>query len=63
MIRLTREYMIDKLLQWNPHWSRATVQGWHYRQLCAVYAKERRKVVERLSRPQLEAAGQLRFPW
>lgn len=56
--------MIEKLLQWNPHWRKETVRGWHYRQLCAVYAKERSKVLAALTRPQLlERSGQLRFPW
>lgn len=38
-----REFMVEKLLEWNPHWSRRTVESWKEDQLYAVYRKEAAK--------------------
>lgn len=39
MAHLSRQAMINLLLQWNPHWRRSTVESWHDRQLYAVYMR------------------------
>lgn len=45
-MRLSREYMVGKLLEWNPRWNLDTVEGWSNDQLTAIYEKERLKTVQ-----------------
>lgn len=53
-----RSWMEQQLLRWNPHWRRETVQGWHSRQLYAVYQKERLKRASLLPLPQSGSLSQ-----
>lgn len=37
-------YMVEKLLEWNPHWKRDTVTSWSQHQVTAIYLKEKSKL-------------------
>lgn len=58
---LSREYMVMKLLQWNPHWRSDTVERWHYRQLHAIYSKERARVMQGLNKPAVNRQLAFKF--
>lgn len=45
---VTPDYMRMKLLSWNPNWNPSTVKTWRSQQLCAVYAKERARIVAQI---------------
>lgn len=42
---LSREYMQQKLMTWNPQWNRQTIESWSLAQLKQVYKKEAAKTV------------------
>lgn len=43
---LKKEYMVDKILLWNPSWDEREVLAWKPDQLYAIYCKERAKIVK-----------------
>lgn len=48
MSGVSREYKIEKLLQWNPHWSPFTVKEWKPEQLHEIYIENQQKVVRQI---------------
>lgn len=43
---MTREQMINKLIEWNPHWNVEKIKSWTPQQLKKVYNKEVAKTVQ-----------------
>lgn len=45
---ITREQMVEKLVSWNPHWSKTTILNWSTEQLYAIYKKECSRMVKNI---------------